>query len=509
MAEDALLRTEALGKRYGALVALDDVSFSVRRGTIHGLLGENGAGKSTLVGLVSGMRTPSAGRILLEGKPVEGRDVRAMEAAGVFLVTQEPMIVEPLSVAENLLLGRWPQRGGLVDWRSLRADASRMLEGSAIDPDRPAGSLGAVDRRKLNILRALHSGGRLVILDEPTTALTTDDRRILFDFMRTLRAQGITFIFISHYNEEILDICDGVTVLRDGRLAGTSDDVGTLTSGALSELVLGRGLALFHRARGAPARVADAGDDADASVRAITVTAVRADAVAIDRFAIAPGEVVGFAGLPGSGAKEFAQALFGVNPATAGQIRLGGVERPLPTSPHEAYAAGIAYLSDDRRRDGLVALMSIGDNLSLSSLGALSRGTFIRRDAERSLVDRMFRAMNVKARDPSVSIDTLSGGNQQKVCLGRVLATAPTLLILDEPTRGIDVGVKEDVHATIDRLTREGLAVIVVTTDLDEMARVTDRVCVFRDGAIAVTLEGDAITKERLREVAFATDVAA
>ena len=505
MGNDVLLRTEGLGKRYGALVALDDVSFEVRRATIHGLLGENGAGKSTLVGLVSGQRAPSAGRILLDGEAVEGRDVRAMEAAGVFLVTQEPMIVEPLSAAENLLLGRWPVRGGLVDWRALRVEAARILDGSAIDPDCPAGQLRAVDRRKLNILRALHSGGRLLILDEPTAALTTADRQVLFDFMRELRGRGITFIFISHYNEEILDICDGVTVLRDGRLAGTSDDVRSLSSDALSELVLGRGLALYHRERlvvGGEA-APPAGEDA------IVVAGARAPSVAVDRFAIRPGEVVGFAGLPGSGAKEFAEALFGANRASAGSIRIRGVARPLPADQPAAYAAGIAYLSDDRRRDGLVSLMSIGDNLSLSSLRALSRWFVIRRDAEAGLVRRMFRSMAVKAAGPEVSIDTLSGGNQQKVCLGRVLATEPALLILDEPTRGIDVGVKEDVHALIDRLTREGLAVIVVTTDLDEMARVTDRVCIFDGGRIAATLAGAAITASALREVAFATDAAA
>ncbi len=490
-----LLRTERLGKRYGSLVALDDVSVSVRRGAIHGLLGENGAGKSTLVGLISGMRTPSSGHILLDGMRVDGRDVRAMEQAGVFLVTQEPMIVEQVSVAENLMLGRWPRRGGFVDWRGMREQSRRMLDGTGIDPDAPAGRLSAVDRRKLNILRALHSGGRLIILDEPTTALTVEDRQQLFGFMRELRAGGITFIFISHYNEEILDICDSVTVLRDGRLAGASDDVGTLSSDALSEMVLGRGLALFHRQR----RVWAEGDDGG-----FTVTGARARSVAVDRFRIARGEVVGFAGLPGSGAKEFAQSLFGINPASAGRIRSGGAERDLPASPADAYASGIAYLSDDRRRDGLVALMSIGDNLSLSSLPAVSRRFFLRRGAEVDLVRRMFRSMGVKARGPEISIDTLSGGNQQKVCLGRVLATEPRLLILDEPTRGIDVGVKEDVHGIIDRLTRDGLSVIVVTTDLDEMARIADRVCIFSRGGIATTLTGDAITKDRLRDVAFA-----
>ena len=495
----SLLEIEDLGKRYGSLVALDGVSFAIRRGTIHGLLGENGAGKSTLVGLISGLRTPSSGRILLDGIPVGGRDVRAMEEAGVFLVTQEPMIVEPLTAAENLLLGRWPTRGAFVDWRRLRAEAATILADTGISSTTPASRLTAVERRKLNILRALHSGGRLIILDEPTTALTAEDRHHLFDFMRDLRRQGITFIFISHYNEEILEICDAVTVLRDGRLAGTSEDIASLDPASLSELVLGRGLTLFHRKR----------QEAPRTGEGVRADAIRGPGVAVDHFHIAPGEIVGLSGLPGSGAKEFAQTLFGLRAASGGALRIHGAECRLPRNPAEALERGIAYLSDDRRRDGLVALMSIADNLSLSSLPALSRFSFLRRDEESSLVKRMFRAMGVKARGPEIGIDTLSGGNQQKVCLGRVLATGPKLLILDEPTRGIDVGVKEDVHATIDRLTGEGLAVIVLTTDFEEMVRITDRVCIFRGGGIVETLAGATLTREALRDAAFVPAAAA
>ena len=492
---ETILQIDRLTKIYGALTALQDVSFEIRRGAIHGLLGENGAGKSTLVGLIAGMRAPTTGRILLDGQEVQGRDVKAMEAAGVFLVTQEPMIVEQLSVAENLMLGRWPARGAFVDWKRLRAQARQMLEGTAIDSRAMAGDLSAVDRRKLNILRALFSGGRLIILDEPTAALTLDDRAVLFDFMRELKGRDISFVFISHYNDEILEICDAVTVLRDGRLAGSSNDIAGMTTERLSELVLGRDLHLFHRS---------ARPSGQAPV-AFSVEATRARAVEIDEFSIAAGEVVGFAGLPGSGAKEFAQALFGLNPAFSGTIRLHGdaAPTPLPPGPPEALARGIAYLSDDRRRDGLVSLLSIGDNLSLSSLGAVSRYGFMDAGAETALVSRYFAEMGVKAPNPKVSIDTLSGGNQQKVCLGRLLATQPKILILDEPTRGIDVGVKEDVHRTVDALTERGLAVIVITADLDEMARIVDRVCIFSAGRIVQTLRGDDITTQRLREAAF------
>jgi simple sugar transport system ATP-binding protein len=493
---DRILRVIGLTKEYHDFAALRDVSFEIRRGSIHGLLGENGAGKSTLVGLIAGMRMPTRGTIRLDGQEVQGFDVQAAERLGIFLVTQEPMIVGQITVAENLLLGRWPRHRGFVNWKDLRSQAHQMLEGTNIDPGAPAETLSAVDRRKLNILRALFSGGRLIILDEPTAALTVDDRAVLFDFMRRLREEGITFVFISHYNEEILDICDAVTVLRNGRLAGGSDDIANMTSARLSELVLGRDLQLFERAPGAAPPAEQSG---------LTVHGVRAPLVDIAAFSLRPGEVVGFAGLPGSGAKEFAQTLFGLNPAEAGSMRLSGEgsEMSLPAGPPEALARGIAYLSDDRRRDGLVASLSIGDNLSLSSLPLLSRLGFIRRRAETELIRRYFREMGVKAPSPSVSVDTLSGGNQQKVCLGRLLATKPSILIMDEPTRGIDVGVKEDVHRMVDDLTRQGLGVIVVTADLGEMSRIVDRVCVFSGGTIVETLHAPDISKERLLKAAF------
>lgn len=491
--DDMILRVEDVVKTYGPVKALRGVTVEIRRGTIHGLLGENGAGKSTLVGIISGQRSPTSGRVIMDERVLDHVDVKSMEEAGVFLVTQEPMIIDNMTAAENLMLGIWPTNGGFVNWKELRAHAAQMIEGTGIDPNALAGKLDAVTRRKLNILRAMFSGGKVIILDEPTAALTVADRRVLFDFMRRLKSQGVTFIFISHYNDEILEICDAVSVLRDGVLAGGSEDVPHMTSEELTELVLGRGLTLFQRTR----------QEHAGKTPAISLRDVEACDVRLAALDIAPGEIVGFTGLPGAGAKELARAVFGLNPATRGSIAFSSATaRPLPRIPPEAFASGIAFLSDDRRRDGAVGQMSIGENITLSSLGARSRAGFIDRAAESAVVDRYFHAMGVKAPSPDYAVDTLSGGNQQKVCLGRVLATKPRLLIVDEPTRGIDIGVKQDVLRILDELSREGVAVIIVSTDTDELVRAVDRVCIFDHGDIRETLTGDEITVERLRATA-------
>jgi ABC-type sugar transport system ATPase subunit len=488
-ADDTILRIENVTKSYGPVHALRGVTTEIRRGSIHGLLGENGAGKSTLVGIISGQVKPTSGRILMDGRSLEHVDVRAMEEAGVFLVTQEPMIIGNLTAAENLMLGIWPTRNGLVDWKALHSDAGRMLEGTGIDASAIAGRLDAVARRKLNILRAMFSGGKVIILDEPTAALTVTDRRELFDFMLRLKVEGVTFIFISHYNDEILEICDAVTVLRDGSLAGGSDDVGSMSSEQLTELVIGREVQLFQRQR----------RDHTGKPPAVSLRGVHGKCLALEHLDIGPGEVVGFTGLPGAGAKETARAIFGLHPAVGTLSINGESARALPKSPRAAFDAGIAYLSDDRRRDGAVGQMSIGSNIALSSLASRARLGFIDSKAEASVIKRYFAAMGVKALSSDYAVDTLSGGNQQKVCLGRVLATKPRLLMVDEPTRGIDMGVKQDVLRIIDELSAAGVAVIIVSTDTDELVRAVDRVCIFEHGCIKETLTGEDISVERLR----------
>jgi ABC-type sugar transport system ATPase subunit len=486
---DTILSVENVTKSYGPVHALRGVTTQIQRGSIHGLVGENGAGKSTLVGIISGQVSPTSGRILMNGRALEHVDVKAMEQAGVFLVTQEPMIIGNMTAAENLMLGVWPTRHGFVDWKALTADATRMLAGSGIDADALAGDLDAVARRKLNILRAMFSGGKVIILDEPTASLTVTDRQQLFDFMLRLKRDGVTFIFISHYNDEILEICDAVTVLRDGNLAGRSSDIGSLSSEQLTELVIGHGVELFQRTR----------REHSGKPPAVSLRGVRGKCLALEALDIGPGEIIGFTGLPGAGAKEAARAIFGLLPAIGTLSINGETPRPLPRTPRAAFDSGIAYLSDDRRRDGAVGQMSIGTNIALSSLAARAKLGFIDHAAEDSVVSYYFNAMGVKALNPDYSVNTLSGGNQQKVCLGRVLATKPRLLMVDEPTRGIDMGVKQDVLRIIDELSNAGVAVIIVSTDTDELVRAVDRVCIFDQGSIKETLTGEDITVERLR----------
>ncbi len=496
MGGDVLLATRQLVKRYGGVTALKGVSLTVERGTVHGLLGENGAGKSTLVKIVAGLERPSEGAVALDGNALGPSDVKAMEGHGVFLVTQEPAIVNGLSVAENLMLGRWPHRGPWVDLRLMHRRASEYLAGTGLDSRGRAGALSAVDRRKLNILRALHSGGRLIILDEPTTALTMADRTELFGFMRKLKGEGVTFMFISHYNEEILEICDAVSVLRDGEMVAGNQPVAGISAAALSEMVLGRGLSLFSRDHAGPA-----------PAPAWSFTGLRAPSLRIDRLTLGAGEIVGFAGLPGSGAQDLARALYGLLPAE-GTVGHAGQTRPLPSDPADALASGIAFLSEDRHKDGIVGIQSIAKNISMSSLARVSSGGVIWPGQERSLVAGLFQRLSIKASSAEQLVGQLSGGNQQKVLLSRLLATKPRLLILNEPTRGIDVGVKEEVHRLIDRLTRDGVSVIIVTSDLDEMLRAVDRVVLFAGGQVVADRPAASLTKDDVLRIAFSTRTA-
>lgn len=490
-----MLETRSITKQYGGVHALKGVSVRVEPGTVHGLLGENGAGKSTLVRIIAGLTPPTSGEVVFDDQVVHSPDVQAMEQRGVFLVTQEPMIVNSMTVGDNLLLGRWPSQAGWVRQRSALAMATEFLDGTGLDPLAPAGSLSAVDKRKLNILRALHSGGKLIILDEPTTALTLADKAQLFAFMVDLKRTGVAFLFISHYNEEILEIFDSVSVLRDGEMVSSGQTVSHLDSSALSELVIGRGVDLFHRGT---SRQID-------SSTAWSFQQIEAPGLAIERLDIRRGEILGFAGLPGSGAREFGRAIFGMLPGTRGSFNRDGRSRPLPSDPAVALREGIAFLSEDRLKDGVIAFQSIRENMTLSSLGSISQHGLISDALERNLVARFFGLFAVKAPSPSTPLGSLSGGNQQKVGLSRLIATEPRLIILNEPTRGIDVGIKEEVHRIIDRLTDDGVSVIIITSDLDEMLRVVDRVVLFADGSITGIRPAEGLTKEDVFAAAFSS----
>ena len=488
-----LLEVDNIVKRYGDLTALKGVSLRINTGTVHGLLGENGAGKSTLVRAIAGLVTPSSGEIRWQGSAVHGADVREMERRGVFLVSQEPMIVDSMSVADNLMLGHWPSSGPFVNDRKMFALAASFLGDADLDPYQLAGTLPAVDRRKLNILRALHSGGKLIILDEPTTDLTISDKAHLFDFMRQLKATGVSFLFISHYNEEILEICDEVSVLRDGQMVGQNKSVSHMSSDALSEMVVGRDVRLFKR-----------GPQLERPV-AWSLRNIRMPNLSIDALDIRQGEIVGFAGLPGSGARELGRALFGLIPYATGTLSCNGRTIKLPANPAIAIDERIAFLAEDRLRDGFVGIQSIASNITLSSLNRVSKFGWLNRLAEKDLVRRFSKIFEIKAQSPEASVLSLSGGNQQKVCISRLMATEPRLVILNEPTRGIDVGVKEEVHRIVDGMTQTGVSAIVITSDLDEMLRVVDRVVMFVAGRIVAIEPSAQLTKEKVFSTAFSS----
>lgn len=493
---DELLTIDNVTKQYDSMLALKGVSLHVKAGTVHGLLGENGAGKSTLVKSIAGIVAPTSGTISWLGKALSGVDVETMEDLGVFLVTQEPMVVETMTVADNLMLGRWPTMGPFVsDTRMFQMATSFLddLDDANLDPYQLAGKLSAVDRRKLNISRALHFGGKLVILDEPTTGLSISDKTLLFDFIRKLKQSGVSFIFISHYNEEILEICDEVSVLRDGTMVNANQHVSQVGPEQLSEMVVGRDVTLFKRA------------DQPTQPVAWSLSDVNAPGLLIEKLDLHEGEIIGFAGLPGSGARELGQVLFGLKNGASGHLNHRGVLLDVPAHPAEAIDNKIAFLTEDRLRDGFVGIQSIAENITLSSIGRIANAGWISRTKERALVSRFSKIFEIKATSQNAPVLSLSGGNQQKVCISRLMATEPQLVILNEPTRGIDVGVKEEVHRIIDDMTSSGVSVIVITSDLDEMLRVADRVAMFVGGRIVSVLPTSELTKDMIFREAFSS----
>ncbi|MEM1129657.1 MAG: sugar ABC transporter ATP-binding protein [Pseudomonadota bacterium] len=496
MPED-LLAIDDVVKRYDALTALKGVSLRVRAGTVHGLLGENGAGKSTLVKTIAGLVAPTSGTIVWNGQPVANANVEAMEDLGVFLVTQEPMVVDSMTVADNLMLGRWPSAGIFVNDRKMYEMAASFLDDlddANLDPHQLAGELSAVDRRKLNISRALHSGGKLIILDEPTTDLSVSDKALLFDFIRKLKTSGVSFIFISHYNEEILEICDEVSVLRDGEMVRANQSVAAVNSDQLSEMVVGRDVTLFQR-----------GPQPEERSVAWSLRDITAPGLSVTELDIHEGEIIGFAGLPGSGARELGQVLFGLKPGSRGHLNHRGTPFDVPAHPAEAIENRIAFLAEDRLRNGFIGIQSIAENITLSSIKRVATAGWIRRSKERDLVSRFSKVFEIKAPSQDVPVLSLSGGNQQKVCISRLMATEPQLVILNEPTRGIDVGVKEEVHRIVDDMTKSGVSAIVITSDLDEMLRVADRIAMFSGGRIISVQPTSDLTKDIVFSRAFAS----
>ncbi|MGI5227557.1 sugar ABC transporter ATP-binding protein [Actinoallomurus sp. CA-142502] len=488
-----ILALENVGKSFGAVQALRGVSLDLRGGEIHALAGENGAGKSTLVKILAGVHRPDEGTVLLDGRPREFRGPGDAQQAGVAVIYQEPTLFPDLSVAENIFMGRQPRASfGRIDRRALRAETARLFErlGVALDPDRPARGLSIADQQIVEIAKAISRDARVLIMDEPTAALSGNEVARLFTVSRTLQDQGCALLFISHRLEEIFEICQRVTTLRDGRLIAT-EDLDGLTPDDLVQRMVGRELDTLY-----PKQDTTLGDPV------LEVSRLTREGVFTDvSFEVRAGEIVALAGLVGAGRSEVARAVFGIDRYDAGAVMVGG--RRLPGgSPTAAMSAGIALVPEDRRQQGLVMDGSIERNIGLTQLSSLRRGPVISRKVERDRAADWAIRLQLKYARLSDTVGVLSGGNQQKVVLAKWLSTEPVALIVDEPTRGIDVGTKAEVHRLLSQLAADGLAVLMISSDLPEVLGMADRVLVMHEGRLAAEIPRDEATEETVMAAA-------
>jgi ABC-type sugar transport system ATPase subunit len=493
----AAVRFEGITKRFPGVQALTDVSFEIAAGSCHALCGENGAGKSTLGKLLAGIHRPDEGRLLVEGREVRFDGPRAALEAGIGMVHQELAFCENLSVAENLCLGALPTRGGLLSRAAMEERAGAMLEriGTRLDVSRPVGALTVGQQQMVQIAAAVGSGARILVFDEPTSSLSQHDVEQLCALIDRLRAEGVTCIYVSHRMPEIFRLCDAVTVLRDGRHVATQP-VESLDEAALVELMIGRRLGEYF-----PGHLHAPGAER------LRVEGLASPGKFHDvSFTVAAGEVVGLAGLVGAGRSEVAAALFGLDPDANGSVRIEG-EPMLMRGAGEAMRRGIGLVPEDRKRSGLVLGMSCLHNLSLPILERLSRFSWIRRRAERSLADDYFSRLRVRAPDPDFVVAGLSGGNQQKIVLAKWLAAKARVLILDEPTRGVDVGAKAEIHGIIDRLAAEGTAVLLISSELPELINLSTRILVLRGGRLVGELPRERATQQAILRLMAGLDV--
>ena len=477
-----LLQLSRISKSFGAVRALNEVSFSLEPGEVHALLGENGAGKSTLIKVITGAHAPEDGRIEIDGHPVEALSPARARALGIGCIYQQPALFPDLTVAENIALrleSASPARK--IRWAARHAQANELLHklGAEIDPAAEVRQLSMPDQQLVEIACALGSGARIVIMDEPTASLTQKEQHLLFAVVRGLRAHGAGVIYISHRLEEIFALADRVTVLRDGTSIGTNR-IDEINEANLIKMMVGREVAtIYPPSESAPKETV-------LSLRGLGSREGGVHGVNLD---VRAGEVVGLAGLVGAGRTELARVLFGITPADQGEILLDG--RPVSIrNPGEAIAHGIAYTPEDRRKHGVILEMPIAANISMAVHRSLFPGAWLRFDAERRLALDAIRDLGIKTTGPSAPAGSLSGGNQQKVALARWLATKPKLLILDEPTQGVDIGAKSEIHKIIRRLAAEGLAVLMISSDLPEILGMSDRIAVMRGGTIITVLDG-------------------
>lgn len=489
-----VIHMEHIHKSFGGVHALNDVHMEVYAGEVHALLGENGAGKSTLIKTMTGVYQPDSGEIYLHAEPVRFSEPRQAQRQGIGAIYQEPSLFPDLDIAENILAGRQPTRAGRVDWRAMYAQSRNLLAqlGVRLDPRTKAHNLSVAQQQMVEIARALSLDAQLLIMDEPTASLTPAEVEELFAIVRRLREAGTAIIFISHRLEELFEIADRVTVLRDGRYIGTRV-ISDVRTEELIQMMVGRQLDEMFPKQEAPV------SDAVLEVTNLT-TAGKFENVS---FALRAGEILGLAGLIGAGRTDVARALFGVRPATSGSIKVDGRSVTI-RSPQEAMDLGLGFVPEDRQHYGLVLPLSIADNITLPILPRFATAGWLReRDAKKVAV-RAARRLEVRSAGTDQKASELSGGNQQKVVLAKWLETEPRILILDEPTRGIDVGTKAAVHQLMSDLASQGVAILMISSELPEILGMSDRILVMREGRITGEFGRAEATQEKIMASATA-----
>jgi ABC-type sugar transport system ATPase subunit len=475
-------------KRFPGAVALSNVSFDIRAGSCHAVCGENGAGKSTLGKILAGLQKPDEGEILLDGRAVRFDDPRAALASGVAMVHQELAFCENLTVAENLCLGQLPRRFGFVQRDAMHSRAREMLGtiGASIDPARAMDTLTVAEQQLVQIACAVGAGARVIVFDEPTSSLGGDDVERLFTLIGELQAHGVTIIYVSHRMMEIHRLCDEITVLRDGRHVATRP-ASELDEAALIQLMIGRQLEQYF-----PACVGKERGEERLRVEGLARGAAFHDV----SFALHAGEVLGLAGLIGAGRSEIAQSIFGLEPASHGTIRVRGARADI-RSARDAVRLRIGFVPEDRKKQGLVLSMRTGENSTLPTLPLFARFGWIDRSRESGVIRHLFERLRVRATPDAVTAE-LSGGNQQKIVMAKWLAADCDILILDEPTRGVDVGAKAELHAWIDDLASQGCAVLLISSELPELINLSTRILVLRNGTIVGEVSRADATQEGL-----------
>ena len=495
MTERVLLRAVDITKSYDGVHALKGASFELRAGEVHALIGENGAGKTTLVKIITGAVAADGGEIELDGTVITDNSPRRAKSLGITAIYQEPALFPELTVAENIALGL--EQEGLwrsVDWQGRRRRASELLEqvGARIDVRADAADLTMPEQQLIEIARALGAKSRVLIMDEPTASLAEEETQHLYQVIRQLRTQGVGIVYISHRLDELSVIADRVTVLRDGQVVGTYNMADTSRQ-ELIRLMVGRELsAVFPKSQVQPGEI----------VLDLLGVGNRASGLKDINLSVQAGEIVGLAGLVGAGRTELGRIVFGLDPADSGEIRLQGKPVRL-RSPGDAILSGIAYVPEDRRRHGVILEMSISANITLASLRKLTRFGSFDFQREREIATDYVQRFAIKTPSIFNQVSTLSGGNQQKVALSRWLATEPSLLILDEPTQGIDVGAKAEIHSLMSELAAQGMAILMISSDLPEVLGMSDRIAVMRAGTVVEIMDRAEATQQKIIALAL------